>query len=131
MAQLADQAGLSKTACWRRIIKHLEAEGVLARTVALADRAKLGLTIVAFVSVKTANHSAGWTDQFAAVRDMEEVVEFHRLAGDIDYLFKKSSWRISLHMTSSTNRVSRIDLTDVSASFSMEEIKTTTALPIR
>lgn len=130
MSRTAELAGLSKTACWRRI-KQLEEAGVLKGTVALADRHKLGLTVVAFVSVKTANHSAGWTEKFAAVvRDMEEVVEFHRLAGDIDYLLKVVLRDISAYDDFYKRLVARIDLTDVTASFSMEEIKATSALPV-
>ena len=42
-----------------------------------------------FVLIRTSEHEAGWQSKFlAALRARPEVLEAHRLAGDIDYILK-------------------------------------------
>ncbi|MEQ8440422.1 MAG: Lrp/AsnC family transcriptional regulator [Alphaproteobacteria bacterium] len=129
-ADLAEEVGLSPTPCWRRV-KQLEAAGYIRQRVAILDREKLNVPTTVFVSVKTSSHAADWLDRFAAaVRDMPEVTEFYRMSGDIDYLMKVVVPDIAAYDAFYKRLISRIDLSDVSSSFAMEEIKTTTALPL-
>lgn len=129
-ADLADRVGLSTTPCWRRV-RHLESAGYIKKRVALLDRERLGVATTVFVAVKTRSHAADWLDKFAgAVRDMPEVVEFHRMSGDVDYLMKVVVPDIPAYDAFYKRLISKIDLSDVSSSFAMEEIKTTTALPL-
>jgi len=129
-ADLADEVGLSPTPCWRRV-KQLEAAGYIRGRVALLDREKLNIPTTVFVSVKTSSHAAGWLESFAsAVRDMPEVTEFYRMSGDVDYLMKVVVPDIAAYDAFYKRLIARIDLSDVSSSFAMEEIKTTTALPL-
>lgn len=129
-ADLADRVGLSTTPCWRRV-RQLESAGYIKKRVALLDRERLGVATTVFVAVKTRSHAAGWLDKFASsVRDMPEVVEFHRMSGDIDYLMKVVVPDIPAYDAFYKRLISKIDLSDVSSSFAMEEIKTTTALPL-
>ena len=80
--------GLSSTPCWKRI-QRLEADGVIQRRVALVDQDKLGLGVTVFVSVETGDHSQQWLDHFATeVGAMPEVMEFYRMAGDVDYMLR-------------------------------------------
>src|ERR1700740_3715528 len=88
VAEIGDRVGLSSTPCWKRI-QRLEADGIILRRVALVDQNKIGLGITVFVSVESADHSESWLKKFAdAVSAMPEVMEFYRMAGDVDYMLR-------------------------------------------
>lgn len=127
---IADQVGLSANPCWRRI-KQLEEAGVIARRVALVDAARLGFATTVFVTIRTRRHDAEWLSAFAqAIEGTAEIAECHRMAGDIDYLLKLRVRDIADYDRIYQSLIKRIpDLADVTASFSMEEMKSTTALP--
>ncbi|MDG1033660.1 MAG: Lrp/AsnC family transcriptional regulator, partial [Luminiphilus sp.] len=85
---IAARVGASKTPVWNRL-KRLRDDGVIAREVAILDPAALGLDTCFFVLVKTSEHDAAWQDRFlAAVNQRQEVIEAHRLAGEVDYILK-------------------------------------------
>ena len=130
LAEIAEQVGLSSSPCWRRI-QNLEAAGVIARRVTLLDRRKLNLRTVVFVRIKTDDHSQAWLDRFAeAISAIDEVVEFYRMGGDTDYLLKIVVPDIDGYDQVYKRLIQVPGLADVSASFAMEEIKHTTALPL-
>lgn len=127
---LAEQASLSVNTCWRRV-KRLEAAGILTRRVALVDPDKVGLGQTVFVAIRTRDHSAAWLERFAGtVRAIPEVVEFYRMAGDVDYLLKIQAGSVADYDRVYRTLISRIDLADVSATFAMECLKNTTELPL-
>jgi len=127
---LAAAASISLNTCWRRV-KRLEETGVLMRRVALVDPEKAGLGQTVFVAIRTREHSAAWLERFAAaVRAIPEVVEFYRMAGDVDYLLKVQVASVKDYDRVYRSLIGRIDLADVSATFAMECIKNTTELPI-
>jgi len=128
--EIAEGVGLSQTPCWRRI-KRLEASGVIERRVALLCPEKLGFGLTVFVSVRTNRHDDDWLERFAtAVRRIPEIVEIHRMSGDVDYLLKVMVRDIAEYDRIYKKLISAIDLSDVSSSFSMESIKRTTELPL-
>jgi Lrp/AsnC family transcriptional regulator len=130
IADLAQIVGLSQTPCWKRI-KRLTDAGVITRRVALLDREKLDLGLVVFVSVRTNRHDQEWLDAFAgAAAGMAEVVEFYRLSGDTDYLMKVLVKDIAAYDTFYKRLIAAVPLSDVSSAFAMEQIKSTTALPV-
>lgn len=130
LTEIAERVGLSTSPCWRRI-QALEKAGVIRGRVALLDRQKLGLGVIAFVRVRTNQHSQEWLDRFAAALDnIDEVVEFYRMSGDLDYLLKVVVPDITGYDAVYKRLIAQIELSDVSASFVMEEIKTTAALPL-
>lgn len=130
VAEIARRVGLSATPCWRRIQKLEEAKVIRAR-VALLDGAKLNVGTTAFVFVRTRQHNAEWLDRFAAaVSSMPEVVEFYRLSGEVDYLLKVVVPDIAAYDRFYKKLIAKVDLSDVSSSFAMEQIKYTTALPL-
>lgn len=130
VAGVAERIGLSHNACWRRI-KRLEENGVIARRVALLDAAALGLEMTVFVSIRASEHSEEWLNHLkAVVRDIPEVVEFYRMAGDVDYLLKLRVESIAAYDAVYRRLIREVRLNDVSSAFSMEEIKNTTALPL-
>lgn len=131
LADLAKEAGLSPTPCWRRV-KNLEEAGVIRGRVALLDRTKLNLNVTVFVAIRTNQHTPEWLERFArAVLEIPEVVDFYRMSGDIDYLLRVVVPDIAAYDEVYKRLIKRIDLYDVSSSFAMEEIKCTTALPVR
>ena len=126
---LAARASISVNTCWRRV-KRLEESGLLMRRVALVDPEKAGLGQTVFVAIRTRDHSA-WLERFAkTVRAIPEVVEFYRMAGDVDYLLKVQVASVRDYDRVYRQLITRIDLADVSATFAMECIKNTTELPL-
>lgn len=130
LADIADKVNLSPTPCWRRIQK-LEEAGVIAKRVALLDAARLNLGVTAFVAVKTSQHNAAWLDRFAkAVANIPEIVEVYRMSGDVDYLLRVVVPDIAGYDAVYKKLIKNVELTDVSSSFAMEKLKSTTALPL-
>ena len=130
IADLAQLVGLSQTPCWKRI-KRLTDAGVITKRVALLDREKLDLSLAVFVSVRTSHHDPEWLDAFAgAARSMPEIVEFYRLSGDTDYLLKVLVKDIAAYDAFYKRLIAAVPLSDVSSAFAMEQIKSTTALPL-
>jgi Lrp/AsnC family transcriptional regulator len=129
-ADVAERIGLSKAPCWRRI-KRLQEEGVIKQTVALLNARHLNLGTNVFVTLKTANHSEAWFEKFVkAVRDIPEVVEIHRMSGDVDYLMRVVVPDIDAYDLVYKRLIAAVEFKDVSASFALETIKHTTALPL-
>src|SRR6202167_1948122 len=88
VAEIGSRVGLSSTPCWKRI-QRLEADGGILKGVALVDQDRIGLGISVFVSIETGDHSQEWLDRFAkTVGAMPEVMEFYRMAGDVDYMLR-------------------------------------------
>jgi Lrp/AsnC family transcriptional regulator, cysteine-sensing transcriptional activator len=130
ISEIADRVHLSQNACWRRI-KQLEEAGIIQRRVALLDAEKLGAGMTVFVTVRAGEHTEKWLETFSsAVRKMPEVVEFYRIAGDIDYLLKLQVADMAAYDRAYKSLIRSARLVDVSASFAMEELKRTTAVPL-
>jgi Lrp/AsnC family transcriptional regulator len=128
--EIAARVGLSPTPCWRRIQK-LEESGVIRARVALLDGAKLNVGVTVFVSIRTNQHNSEWLEKFAdSVAAIPEVVEFYRMSGEIDYLLRVVVPNIEAYDAFYKRLIAVIDLSDVSSSFAMEQIKYTTALPL-
>ena len=129
-ADIAERVSLSKTPCWRRIEK-LHSSGHIQRTVALLDPRKLLVGTTVFVTLKTANHSSAWFEKFTrAVQRMPEIVELHRMSGDVDYLMRIAVPDIDAYDAVYKRLIAEIEFLDVSASFVLETMKSTTALPL-
>jgi Lrp/AsnC family transcriptional regulator len=130
VAEIGNRVGLSSTPCWKRIQK-LEGEGVIEKRVALVDQDKLGLGVTVFVSVETGDHSEEWLKKFAElVGSMPEVMEFYRMAGDVDYMLRVVASDIHGYDRFYKQLISAIPLKNVTSRFAMEKIKSTTALPV-
>lgn len=130
IAQLADRVGLSQTPCWKRVQK-LEQQGFITARVALVDPAKLGLGLIVFVEIEAADHTPAWRDNFAAfVQGLPEIVQVHRMAGDVDYLMKVVVPDMAAYDDFYLRLTRSLHCRNVTSHFSMERIKTTTAWPI-
>ena len=130
VAVVAERVGLSPTPCWRRIQK-LEASGVIRGRVALLDAARLELGLTVFVHLRIARHGMDWLDDFTrAILAMPEVLEVDRLAGNWDYLLRVLVTDMPAYDQFYKRLIEIEGLNDVSSSFSMQQIKYTTALPL-
>ncbi len=128
--EIARQVASSKTPVWHRIRK-LRESGVIKRQVALLDTEKLGLAACFFVLIRTAEHDATWQQQFLEVLlARPEVLEAHRLAGDIDYILKVRVKDARAYDDFYQALISEVKIFNVTALLSMQEIKSTTSLPI-
>jgi Lrp/AsnC family transcriptional regulator len=130
IAELADRVGLSQTPCWKRIQK-LEASGVILGRVALLAPEKLGLGLTVFVSIEAPDHSNEWLAKFAAaVAAMPEVMEFYRMAGDVDYMLRVVVADMAAYDSFYKRLIGTIPLKNVTSRFAMERIKSTTAYQV-
>lgn len=130
VAEIGHRVGLSSTPCWKRI-QRLEAEGVIQKRVAVLDQDKLGLGVTVFVSIETGDHSEAWLKRFAdTVSAMPEVLEFYRMAGDVDYMLRVVVPDIAGYDAFYKRLIASIPLKNVTSRFAMEKIKSTTQLPI-
>jgi Lrp/AsnC family transcriptional regulator len=128
--EIARRVGASKTPVWNRIRK-MRAAGIIRAEVAILDPDKLGLESCFFVLIRTSQHDADWLDRFLrAVQSRPEVMEAHRLAGDIDYILKVRVPNARAYDAFYRALIKEVSIFNVTSSLSMEEIKHTTALPL-
>jgi len=128
--QIAEQISLSVTPCWKRIQK-LEEQGYIRARVALLDPKKINANVTVFVAIKTDQHTVQWIERFnKEVNELPEVMEIYRMSGEIDYLLRVVVSSIEAYDRFYKKLIDRIELSNVTSSFAMEQIKYTTALPI-
>ena len=128
--EVSAQVSLSRNACWRRI-KQMEQSGLIKGRVAFVDAAKAGLPLTAMVLVRTNSHDATWMKKFQAIlQAFPEVVGAYRMTGDLDYVLRVRVADVPAYDKFYKRLTSQISVSDISASFVMEEIKETTAVPL-
>ncbi len=129
--ELAAQVNLSPSPCLRRV-RSLEEAGVIKRYAALVDPAKLGLNMLAYVSVKLEKKGQMPAEDFAsAVDTWSEVTECYSMTGDMDYLLRvqvEDLDHFSRFLMSKLLKQSGV--ADVKSSFALQRVKETTVLPV-
>lgn len=130
LEEIAASVGSSKTPVWNRI-KKLKAQGVIEKQVALLNPKAIGLGMCFYVLVRTAKHDATWIEQFLiALKRRPEIVEAHRLAGDVDYILKVRVADAGDYDAFYRALTADISIFNVTSLLSMEELIATTILPI-
>lgn len=130
VADIGHRVGLSQTPCWKRI-QRLEAQGIIQRRVAILDPESLGLGLTVFVCIEAGDHSQDSLERFVgAVAGMPEVVELHRMAGDVDYLLRVVVPDVRAYDGFYKRLIAIMPLRNVSSRFSVDRVKSTTVLPI-
>ncbi len=130
IGQIAAQVGLSQTPCWKRLQK-LESNGIIRRRIAVLDPIKLGLGMTVFVSIKIGDHTTESLEQFAQrVTAMEEVMDFYRVAGDVDYVLRVVVSDAAAFDEFYKKLIALNPLKNVTSHFALENIKAETAFPI-
>ena len=130
LAEISESVGLSQTPCWRRI-QQLEKSGVIRKRVALLDSNQLNVGLTVFVNLKTNQHNQEFLDsvnQFA--NNAPEVTEFYRMSGDTDYLLKVLVPDMKAYDEFYKRLIGQAGFSDVSSSFSMEQMKYSTEIPL-
>jgi Lrp/AsnC family leucine-responsive transcriptional regulator len=130
-AKLASQIGISPPAMLDRV-KRLEASGVISQFVALVDRKKIGVDILAFVSVSLAVHQLSSLDSFISkIRELDEVLECYQISGDSDFMLKVALDSLDSYSGFVVNRLTGIEgIQNIKSTFVLETIKYSTAIPI-
>lgn len=127
---LSEKVNLSRNATWRRV-KQLEQHGVITGRVALVDPTLAGCPLTAMVLIRTNQHEPGWIDTFRkALSGMPEIVGAYRMTGELDYVLRVRVADVPAYDAFYKRLTSKISVSDISASFVMEEIKETTAVPL-
>jgi len=130
ISEIAAKIGLSTSPCWKRISR-LREQGVIRGQVSVLNASMLGFGLTAYVSIKTGEHSGNWLNKFSTtVTGMPEVMEFHRMAGDVDYMLKVVVADIDAFDKFYKRLITSSAISEVTSRFSMEKIKETTELPI-
>ena len=130
VSDVAKQVGLSASPCWKRI-NRMQKEGIIKRQLAVLDAHRLGFGLTVFVHIKTGEHSTTWLEEFSTkVTAMPEVMEIHRIAGEVDYMLKVVVPDMGAFDTFYKRLIGTAALGEVTSHFTMETIKETTALPI-
>ena len=130
MDELAARTNLSRNACWRRV-KLLEERQVIRGRVALIDPDAVDLGLSVFVIIRTSAHEKDWLGKFEeAVRTLPEIQGAHRMTGDIDYVLRLRVPNVKGYDRFYKRLIAKVPISDISASFVMDDIKDTTALPI-
>jgi Lrp/AsnC family transcriptional regulator len=131
VAEIASRVNLSQTPCWRRI-QRLESEGVIIGRVALVNPESIGVGMTIFVDIETNDHSREWLSRFAElVRQMPEVMDVYRMAGDVDYTLRIAVSSMSDYDDFYRRLISAVPLKNVTSRIAMERVKGSTAYPIR
>lgn len=129
--ELADRIGLSPSPCLRRV-RQLEESGLIKGYVALVDRRKLGLDVVAFIEVQIDRHTDEAAEAFhKAILALPEVVGCYSLTGSFDYLLKVVVASLDDYADFTMKRLLKVvGIKDMRSSFVLHEIKDSTVLPL-
>jgi Lrp/AsnC family transcriptional regulator len=128
--QLSARISLSRNACWRRL-KRLDEERYITGRVALVDAEKVGVGLSVFILIRTSRHDPDWLSTFrASVVSFPEITGVYRMSGDLDYVLRARVADVKAYDRLYQRLIAKVPLSDVSASFVMEEIKETTVVPV-
>ena len=130
MEALAEKVSLSRNACWRRV-KQMEESSVIKSRVTLVDPEALDLGLTVFVMIRPGDHDPDWLSRFeTAVRSLPEILGAHRMSGDLDYVLRVRVADVKSYDHFYKRLISQVPVSDISASFVMDDIKDTTELPV-
>ena len=128
--ELSSKVHLSTTPCWKRI-NQLKSNGYINKTVALVNRKRVGSNVTAMVGVTVTNHNQERISVFAdIVKEIPEVIECYRMSGETDYLLKVVVSDIESYDNFYKNLIEKVKFLKVTSNFAIEEIKSTTEIPI-
>ena len=129
MDEISEFVNLSRNACWRRI-RRMEEAGIIKARVALVEPSSINLGLSAFVMIRTNSHDTSWAEKFdKVVKCFPEIIGAHRMAGDLDYILRVRVRDVKDYDNFYQTLISKISISDISASFVMDDIKDTTAMP--
>jgi Lrp/AsnC family transcriptional regulator, leucine-responsive regulatory protein len=131
-AKLAAVIGISPPAMLERV-RRLEAAGVISRYVALVDREKVGLGVMAIVSVSLSIHEMSSIDRFRErLLELDEVLECHQVTGEDDFILKVALESINAYSEFAMHKLAAIPgIQNFKSAFILSTIKNSTCFPIK
>ena len=128
--EISDRIALSRNACWRRI-RRLEDDGIINKRVAIVNADALDLGQMVIVLISTNSHDPKWLSLFrSAIAEMPEIMGAHRMSGDLDYILRVRVRDVRAYDKFYQRLISKVPISNVSASFVMEDLKDSTELPL-
>ena len=128
--EISDRIALSRNACWRRI-RRLEDDGIINKRVAIVNADALDLGQMVIVLISTNSHDPKWLSLFrSAIAEMPEIMGAHRMSGDLDYILRVRVRDVRAYDRFYQRLISKVPISNVSASFVMEDLKDSTELPL-
>ena len=131
--ELADRIGLSPSPCLRRV-RALEESGIIAGYRAVLDARRLGLNLIAFLSISMDRHTPERFENFdKIVAELPEVLECSLITGrDADYQLKVVVRDMDAYQDLLLNKLTRIEgVSGVHSSFVLRQVIERTVLPVR
>ena len=132
LSEISKRVGLSQTPCWNRI-KKLEEDGVIEKKVTLINKRKVNLPIIVFLMITVRNHNSDWTNKFSEIlKKYKNILEAHRVTGSqADYIIKVVAESIQEYDEFQQVLIKNIEFNSMSSGISLQELKSTTILPIK
>ena len=132
LSEISKRVGLSQTPCWNRI-KKLEEDGVIEKKVTLINKRKVNLTITVFLMITVRNHNSDWMKKFSEIlKKYKNILEAHRITGSqADYIIKVVAESIEEYDEFQQVLIKNIEFNSMSSGISLQELKSTTILPIK
>ncbi len=132
LSEISKRVGLSQTPCWNRI-KKLEEDGVIEKKVTLINKRKVNLPITVFLMITVRNHNSDWMNKFSEIlKKYKNILEAHRITGSqADYIIKVVAESIEEYDEFQQVLIKNIEFNSMSSGISLQELKSTTILPIK
>ncbi len=132
LSEISKRVGLSQTPCWNRI-KKLEEDGVIEKKVTLINKRKVNLPVTVFLMITVRNHNSDWTNKFSKIlKKYKNILEAHRVTGSqADYIIKVVAESIQEYDEFQQVLIKNIEFNSMSSGISLQELKSTTILPIK
>ncbi len=132
LSEISKRVGLSQTPCWNRI-KKLEEDGVIEKKVTLINKRKVNLPITVFLMITVRNHNSDWMKKFSEIlKKYKNILEAHRITGSqADYIIKVVAESIEEYDEFQQVLIKNIEFNSMSSGISLQELKSTTILPIK
>mgnify|MGYP001157014860 FL=1 len=132
LSEISKRVGLSQTPCWNRIRK-LEEDGVIEKKVTLINKKKVNLPITVFLMITVTNHNSNWMEKFSQIlKKYKNILEAHRITGSqADYIIKVVAESIEEYDEFQQVLIKNIEFNSMSSGISLQELKSTTILPIK
>ena len=132
LSEISKRVGLSQTPCWNRI-KKLEEDGVIEKKVTLINKRKVNLPVTVFLMITVRNHNSDWTNKFSEIlKKYKNILEAHRITGSqVDYIIKIVAGSIEEYDKFQQVLIKNIEFNSMSSGISLQELKSTTILPLK
>ena len=132
LSEISKRVGLSQTPCWNRIRK-LEEDGVIEKKVTLINKRKVYLPITVFLMITVRNHNSDWMNKFSEIlKKYKNILEAHRITGSqADYIIKIVAGSIEEYDKFQQVLIKNIEFNSMSSGISLQELKSTTILPLK